>query len=100
MNTHPMKRVTVIGEALAREPLRRLIAESGAHGYTLFPVEGQGSQGRRPGDIQEFGNIQVEVIVPPDVAARLLERLEREFFPRFAMVAYESDIRVLRSGKF
>jgi nitrogen regulatory protein P-II 2 len=100
MITHPMKRVTVVGEALAREPLLRLITESGAQGHTLFPVEGQGSQGHRPGDIQEFANIQVEVIAPPDVAARLLERLEREFFPRFAMVAYESDIRVVRSGKF
>lgn len=100
MKTHPLKLVTVICEALAGEPLRELLAEVGAHGYTLFTVEGDGSWGRRAGDIEEFANIQLEVIVPPAVAETLLTRLEKEFFPKFAMVAYESDIRVLRREKF
>lgn len=100
MTTHPLKLVTIIGEALAREPLRKLLRDSGAHGYTLFTVEGDGAQGRRTGDIQEFANIQVQVIVPPAVAEELLARLEQEFFPTFAMVAYEADIRVLRREKF
>ena len=100
MNLHPMKLVTIIGEALAREPLKQLLDEVGAHGYTLFAVEGAGSQGSRSADIQEFANIQVEVIVPPVVAEKLLHRLAAEFFPRFAMVAYETDVRVLRREKF
>ena len=100
MKTPPMKLVTIIGEALAREPLRQLLHEAGAHGYTLFTVEGAGRQGFRAADIPEFANIQVEVIVPPAVAETLLARLEQEFFPRFAMVAHESDIRVLRRDKF
>ena len=36
MNTHSMKLVTIICEALAREPLKKLLTETGAHGYTLF----------------------------------------------------------------
>ena len=100
MQLHPLKLVTIIGEALAREPLKRLLEEVGAHGYTLFTVEGSGRQGRRLGDIQEFANIQLEVMVPPPVAEKILARLEQEFFPRFAMVAYETDIRVLRREKF
>ena len=95
-----MKLVTIICEALARQPVTRLLDEVGAHGYTLFAVEGKGAQGQRPGDIAEFGNIQVEVIVPPAVADQILQRLQAEFFTRFAMIAYESDIRVLRQGKF
>jgi nitrogen regulatory protein PII len=100
MNTHSMKLVTIVGEALAREPIQRLLAEVGAHGHTLFQVEGAGARGRRTGDILEFANIQVEVIVPPAIAEALLARLEEEFFERFAMVAYETDVRVLRPGKF
>jgi nitrogen regulatory protein PII len=95
-----MKLVTIIGEALAREPLERLLREAGAHGWTLFPVEGHGRRGARPGDIAEFANIQVEVILRPEAAARLLDRLAREFFPLYAMVAHESDVRVLRPEKF
>lgn len=100
MNTHSMKLVTVVCEALAQEPLKALLAQIGAHGYTLFTVEGSGAHGHRAADIAEFANIQVEVIVPPSVADQLLERLRQEFFPRYAMVAYESDVRVLRGDKF
>ncbi len=100
MNTHPMKRVTVICEALAREPVLQLLKDVGVHGWTLWEVEGAGSWGMRTGDIPEFTNIQVEVILPPAGADELLQRLSRELFPKFAMVAYETEIRVLRPAKF
>jgi len=45
MKTHPMRLVTIVCEALAREPVKQLLVETGAHGYTLFPVEGAGAQG-------------------------------------------------------
>ena len=95
-----MKLVTIVCESHAREAVTTLLREVGAHGWTLFTVEGDGSQGRRPGDIPEFANIQLEVIVQPEVATLLLDRLGREFFPRYAMIAFESDVRVLRAGKF
>lgn len=100
MRTHPMKLVTIIIEALAREPLSRLLQEENARGFTLFEVEGLGAKGSRVADIAEFANVQVEVVVPPDVADRILERVHREFFPRFACIAFESDVRVLRPEKF
>ena len=100
MNTHPMKLVTIVCEAYAREAVTNLLREVGAHGYTLFAVEGDGSQGKRPGDIPEFANIQIEVVVPPAVAETLLARLEKEFFPRYAMIAFECEVRVLRKEKF
>jgi hypothetical protein len=34
------------------------------------------------------------------VAIKLLQQLEQVLFPRFGMVAFESDVRVLRQGKF
>ena len=100
MNLHPMKLVTIVCEAYAQEPVTKLLGEVGAHGWTVFAVEGDGSRGKRPADIREFANIQIEVIVPPGVAQALLERLEREFFSRYGMIAFESDVRVLRQRKF
>lgn len=100
MTQHPMTLVTIVCEKLAREAVTRLLSDVGAHGWTLWEVEGSGAQGTRAGDIPEFTNIQVEVIVPPSVAETLLGRLEKEFFKRYAMVAYESDIRVIRREKF
>lgn len=95
-----MKLVTIVCEAYAKAAVTKLLLEVGAHGYTLFPVEGDGSRGKRPADIPEFANIQIEVIVPPEVAATLLERLGSDYFPRYAMVAFESEVRVLRKTKF
>ena len=95
-----MKLVTIVCEAHAREAVTKLLREVGAHGWTLFAVEGDGSQGRRPADIPEFANIQIEVVVPSEVAEKLLARLEKDFFPRYAMIAFESDVRVLRREKF
>ena len=66
----------------------------------MFTVEGSGRQGPRAGELRELANIQVEVIVSPAVAVQLLARLAQDFFPKFAMVAYETDIRVLRQDKF
>jgi len=42
----------------------------------------------------------VEVIAPPSVAEILLQRLEKECLVQFAMITYETDIRVLRAEKF
>jgi nitrogen regulatory protein PII len=95
-----MKLVTIIAEALAREAITRLLREVGAHGWTIFEVQGYGAKGERTGEMAELGNIQVEVIVPASVCDRLMERLERDFFPKYGMVAYESDVRVRRPGKF
>lgn len=100
MNTHPMKLVTIVCEALARDHLIRLLSDEGISGYTLFSVEGAGRKGERMADIAEFANIQVESIVSAEAAGRLLERLQRDFFPHFTMIAYEADIRVLRREKF
>ena len=100
MTLHPMKLVTIVVEAYAREPLVRLLGEVGAHGYTLIHVEGSGSKGDRVADLPESANIKFKVIVTAATSERLLERLHNEFFARYAMVAYESDIRVLRPEKF
>ena len=100
MNTHPMKLVTIVCEAHAREAVTELLRNAGAHGWTLFSVEGDGSKGLRPADIPEFTNIQVEVVVKPPVAEKVLAALEKDFFPRYAMIAFESDVRVLRPAKF
>ena len=100
MKLHSMKLVTIVCEALARSAVTELLKEIGAHGYTLFAVEGVGAQGSRVADIEEFANIQIEVVLQAEPASQLLARLERDFFARFAMIAYLSEIEVIRSEKF
>jgi nitrogen regulatory protein P-II 2 len=77
-----------------------ILRHCGAHGHTAFSVRGSGSQGDRSADIVETGNVQIGVIVKPAVAEAVLERLHRELFPAYAMIAYETDVRVMRPEKF
>jgi nitrogen regulatory protein P-II 2 len=100
MNLHAMKLVTIIAEALLEEPVIAVLEQCGAHGHTAFTVRGAGHQGRREADLVESANVQIEVIVQPDVAETLLTRLREQFFDDFAMIAYETDVRVIRPGKF
>jgi nitrogen regulatory protein PII len=100
MNTYPMKLITIVCEAYALDPVKKLLGEIGAHGCTHFPVEGAGAGGERTGEMKEFANVQIEVVLPPDAAGALLTRIEKDLFPRYGMIALESDVRVLRAGKF
>lgn len=100
MKLHPMKLVTIVCEACAQDSITKLLRETGAHGWTSFAAEGEGSRGRRPGDIREFANVQIEVIVPPETSEKLLAALSKDYFPRYAMIAFDADVRVLRPEKF
>ena len=100
MKLFSMKLVTIVCEALARSAVTDLLSQVGANGYTLFSVEGVGAQGSRVADIEEFANIQIEVLLQPEPALELLSRLERDFFARFAMIAYSTDVEVIRNTKF
>ncbi len=95
-----MKLVTIVCEAILEERVVELLRESGAHGYTAFPVRGSGNQGERNADMAETGNVQIQVIVKNSVSETLMMRLQSELFKAYAMVAYESDVRVLRPEKF
>ena len=95
-----MKLVTIVCEAYALTAVTKLLKEAGAHGWTHFPVEGAGDGGERTGETPEFSNVQIEVILQPAAAELLLTRLQAEFFPRYGMVVFESDVRVIRSGKY
>jgi len=100
MNMHPMKLVTIICEAILEERIVDLLRELGSHGHTAFPVRGSGNQGDRRADIAEMANVQIQVIVKPSVAEALLIRLREDLFSSYAMVAHESDVRVMRPDKF
>jgi nitrogen regulatory protein PII len=100
MTTTPMKLVTMVCEAYALEAVKKLLRDVGASGWTHFAVEGAGAGGERGGETKEFANVQIEVVLQPAAAQALLERLERELFPRYGMIAFEADVRVIRSAKF
>lgn len=99
MNHVSLKKVTIVAEKFLKDPLVKLIREEGASGHTLLAVEGEGSRGVHASD-WEGRNAQIETIVSAKVADRILERIGEEYLENYAVIAYLSDVTVLRKGKF
>lgn len=97
--TTTLRLVTIVSEAILEERLLRDVLELGASGYTVSRAHGQGSRGTRASEL-EGGNVRIEVVVGKDVEQRIFGRLEREYFPRFAVIAWSHDVDVLRGTKY
>lgn len=95
----PLKKLTIVAERLLREPLVKLLNAEGATGYTLTAVEGEGTRGIHASD-WEGRNVQIETIVSPTAADRILAKISDEYLENFAVIAYLCDVDVLRRNKF
>ena len=99
MQTVKLPRLTIIAEAVLRERLVDELLAAGATGYTSWLVDGEGSRHLRSGDLPGE-NILIETIASPDVAEQILAKLSSEYFPHFALIAYVSDVWVVRGDKY
>lgn len=91
--------VTIVAEALLERRLLDDLRHLGATGYTIGAARGEGSRGSRSGD-WEGGNIRVEVIVSNTTASAILDRLAERYFEHYAVIAWTSDVHVLRGEKY
>ncbi len=99
MPTVPVKLLTVVGESVLADRLSRAILAAGALGYTLTPAKGVGGRNRRSSTLGGE-NVRIEVLADEATARRLLAMVAEEWFPHFAVVAWLSDIEVVRGEKY
>lgn len=99
MDTHELTLVTLVAEPVLEDRLKSELLELGATGYTVTETRGRGSRGIRTGDIPGQG-IRIETLVGADVADRLLDRAAESWFPHYAVVVWETTVRVVRGDKY
>ena len=99
MNTHTLTLLTIVAETLLKDRLLHEVRQAGAKGFTITEVSGEGSRQRRVSEILG-DNIKVEVIIKREVAESILDVLQKDFFPRYAVVAYMSEVQVVRENKY
>jgi hypothetical protein len=99
MNTVRLKLVTIIAEAVIEERLLDDLRRLGAKGYTILAAQGEGTRGIRASD-WEARNVRIETVVSAPVAEAILECLAREYFDRWAVIGYVSDVDVVRGDKY
>jgi nitrogen regulatory protein PII len=96
----PRKLITIVTEAALESELCGALERLGATGYTVTDARGSGSRGVRDAGWSSSGNIRVEIVCGDEVADRIVEHLRRSYYDDYAMILYESDVRVLRRDKF
>lgn len=99
MQTHPMKLVTVVAESDVEHRLTEELLALGAAGFTVVEGRGAGTRHLRPSDLPG-SNVRIETVVPAAVAERILDRLSEHWFADYSLVAYVSDVAVVRTRKY
>ncbi len=94
------KLVTIVTEAVLEAELCAALSELGASGFTITDARGSGSRGVRDAGWSSSGNVRIEVVCSDEVAAKIGHYVRDEYYENYAMILFEADIRVLRSGKF
>ncbi|HWS04852.1 MAG TPA: transcriptional regulator [Burkholderiaceae bacterium] len=100
LHTERRTLLTVFCEASLEPLLVRDMDRMDIRGYTLSDARGKGSRGVRDASWDEARNIRVEVICARAQAEALLAHLQARYYANYAMVAYLSEVEVLRPEKF
>ena len=100
MSTIRRKLVTIITEAALENELLGQLEALGVSGYTITDARGKGSRGIRDAGWTSSSNIRIEVICSKELAAEITRHLHDSYYQHYAMVVYESNVSVLREGKF
>lgn len=95
----PLKLVTIVAESVLRDRLPKELMELGASGFTLTQSHGRGSRGLRTGSIPG-DSVRIEVVVDAEVEDRILDHLAEKYFDNFAVIAWATDVDVVRGEKY
>lgn len=98
-DTTQVRLVTIVAEAVLEASILALLREHGVSGYTITDARGQGSRGRRTGEIPGE-NVRIETLVSADTAKTLMHEVAERWFEDYAVVAWIGDVDVVRGGKY
>jgi nitrogen regulatory protein PII len=101
--THPhgvRTLLTLICEAVLETRLLKDLEAHGAPGWTVSDARGRGSRGVRSAGWDNDGNVRIEVVCSRELAERLSEHVQQQYYADYAMICYLSDVEVLRDNKF
>lgn len=94
-----MKLVTIVVEPVLEPRITAALKSLGATGYTVTEARGTGSRGTRMGEVPGEGR-RIEAVVSPPAAERILQYIADHYFADFAIIAFVTDVEVLRGEKY
>jgi nitrogen regulatory protein PII len=99
MDTVIRQLVTIISESVVEKKLIDDIKRCGAKGYSVSNVHGEGVTGKSSLDLTG-PSIRLETVVTDKVAEQIMEMLAKNYFDKYATVAWITPAHVARPGRF
>lgn len=99
MNLNPIQLITIISLDVLEERLIEDIKALGVKGYTVSEAHGEGLSLRRD-DNWEGRNIRIEILASPELTEKIFSLLQKDYFPKYKMIAFSHEVNVLRKEKF
>lgn len=99
MNRSSRKLLTIVAESGLENRLVTMMHGAGAKGYTVSAAHGQGPRDQRAGDISG-GNIRIESVITDDVLEIIIEKLQADYFPHYAVSSWIAEVEVIRTERF
>jgi hypothetical protein len=93
------KLLTVVCEGALESRLIKDLLALGAKGYTVTDAHGTGPRNQRNADL-EGGNIRLEVVTDEATLSKIVERLQADYFPSYAVSVWISRVKVLRQDRY
>ena len=87
--------LTIIAETVLKDPIVKLLKNYEVSGYTINQVQGEGSHGRRLGDIAGYNtNIEIKTLVSLEVSDAILESI-KDYQGNHAILAFRQNVETL-----
>ena len=93
------KLLTVVCEGALESRLIKDLLALGAKGYTVTEAHGTGPRNQRNADL-EGGNIRLEVVTDEVILSKIIERLQADYFPNYAVSVWIAEVDVLRQDRY
>ena len=93
------KLLTVVCEGALESRLIKELLGLGAKGYTVTDAHGTGPRNQRNADL-EGGNIRLEVVTDEVTLLKIIERLQADYFPNYAVSVWIAEVEVLRQDRY
>ncbi len=91
----PAVLLTIIGETVLKDAIIKLLKSYNVNDYTITQVQGEGSHGRRTGDMVGYNtNIEIKTILSLEVSNDILQSI-KDYQGKQAVIAFRFHVETL-----
>ena len=99
MTLQKFELVTIICESVLEGSIIELTRSLGATGFTVADVRGEGSGEKRAGEVPD-NKVKIEIVAQVSLAKSIMAEVARIYFKNYSIIAYSTEIQVIRQDKF